>query len=180
MWTGASCGDGAGRRRCVCARSTVPRVENYPTRKCPRFDRKRMASWRAMRPLLLALLALALLPAAAAAETFTGHIASERPDWVYVPFDVPAGTNRIDVSYTYDKSAGNALDIGLFGPEGFRGWSGGARTAFTVSAADSTPGYRTGRITPGRWQVILGPYTVVPPGIDYTVEVTLHAGPQAK
>lgn len=24
----------------------------------------------------------------------TGHITSEQPDWVYVPFDVPPGTNR--------------------------------------------------------------------------------------
>src|SRR4051794_15695347 len=104
-----------------------------------------------------------------------GHIAAERPDWVYVPFDVPAGTNRVDVSCSYNRVNGNALDIGLFdnhgtdlgNQSGFRGWSGGARTAFSVSAADATPGYRPGPIEPGRWNVILGPYNVGPTGIDY-------------
>lgn len=133
-----------------------------------------------MRPFILALIALAVLPAGARGETLTGHIQSERPDWVYIPFDVPAGTNRIDVAYSYNKVDGNALDIGLFGPDGFRGWSGGARTAFTVATADATPGYDTGRIRPGRWRVILGPYTVGPAGIDYSIEITLHSGPQGK
>ena len=42
------------------------------------------------------------------------------PDWVYVPVRVPAGVNRITVSYSYDKPApppgydGSALDIGVF------------------------------------------------------------------
>ena len=113
------------------------------------------------------------------------------PDFFYLPVDVPRGVNRIDVSYTYDKPTvpagvrGNACDIGMFGPEGidagntkgFRGWSGGFRTSFTISASDATPGYIPGPIKPGRWHVILGPYTVAPQGLTYSVAVTLTYGP---
>ena len=57
------------------------------------------------------------------------------PDWAYVPVDVPRGVRAIEVSYSYDRpepnlpsgTAGNTLDLGVFGPDGFRGWSGGAR-----------------------------------------------------
>src|SRR5690349_9021202 len=87
-------------------------------------------------------------------RTLTGHIDYGAPDWVYVPVDVPDGVNRITVSYGYDRPAppagqnGNALDIGIFdesghrlgNERGFRGWSGGARTSFTISASDATPG----------------------------------------
>gem|GEM_PF-6061570 len=63
----------------------------------------------------------------------TGHIASDRPDWVYVPFRVPAGVSNLHVAYSYNRDPGNALDIGIFDPDGiglgnqqgFRGWSGG-------------------------------------------------------
>lgn len=113
------------------------------------------------------------------------------PDFYYLPVDVPRGVNRIDVSYTYEKPTvpagqrGNACDIGMFGPEGldagntkaFRGWSGGFRTNFTISASDATPGYIPGPITPGRWHVILGPYTIAPQGLRYSVTVTLTYGP---
>ena len=60
----------------------------------------------------------------------------------YLPFDVPAGTQRIDVTTSHDQFSllgigRNVLDLGIFGPaghdlgnaEGFRGWSGGARAA---------------------------------------------------
>ena len=143
------------------------------------------------RATLLAVIGACVCSASALADeakVITGHIASERPDWVYVPFDVPAGTNRVDVSYSYNRVTGNALDIGLFDEggtalgddAGFRGWSGGARSDFTVSASDATPGYRPGPVEPGRWNVILGPYNVGATGIDYRIEVTLHSGPQGE
>jgi hypothetical protein len=79
---------------------------------------------------------------------------------------------------------GNALDIGVFSPagvqlgnqRGFRGWSGGFRDRFTISAAAATPGYLPGPIEPGRWHLILGPYTVAAQGLTYTVGVTLRFG----
>jgi hypothetical protein len=124
-------------------------------------------------------------------QTLSGHIGYGAADWVYIPVEVPRGVNRISVSYGYDRpappagQAGNVLDIGVFdergyGPgdrAGFRGWSGGFRTAFTIAASDATPGYLPGPVRPGRWHVLLGPYTVHPQGLEWTVTVTLGFGP---
>jgi hypothetical protein len=113
------------------------------------------------------------------------------PDWVYLPINVPAGVFEIDVSYSYDKPTvppgvlGNAMDIGIFdqrgislGPQsGFRGWSGGARTEFFLNNTDATPGYLPGRVAPGTWNVIFGPYTIAPQGLTWTATITLKFGP---
>src|SRR5262249_25409845 len=59
-----------------------------------------------------------------ATATLNGFIPYGAPDWVYIPVDVPAGVNRISVSYSYDRPApppgyeGNALDIGIFDENG--------------------------------------------------------------
>jgi hypothetical protein len=138
--------------------------------------------------ILIAIAALLTCAAPASADTtkvITGHIASDRPDWLYLPVQIPAGTRQISVHYSYNKVSGNALDIGIFDSDGiglgnnagFRGWSGGARDSFTISAADATPGYRPGPIEPGTWNIILGPYQVAAAGIDYRVDVTLTSGP---
>jgi predicted metal-dependent phosphoesterase TrpH len=125
-------------------------------------------------------------------KTVTGTFAPDIPDWYYLPVEVPRGVSQIDVVYSYDKPAvpagvrGNACDIGMFGPEGFqlgnqrgfRGWSGGFRDRFSISASEATPGYLAGPITPGTWHVILGPYTVAPQGLNYRVDITLTFGPQ--
>lgn len=128
--------------------------------------------------------------AAPRTRTVTGTFPPSIDDLFYLPVDVPAGINRIDVVYSYDKPTvptavrGNACDIGMFGPEGyqlgnakgFRGWSGGFRDRFTISASDATPGYVAGPITPGRWHVVLGPYTVAPQSLNYQVQITLTSG----
>ena len=119
--------------------------------------------------------------------TFTGV---GTPDWHYVPVDVPRGAREIEVSYDYESTptpigpSANVIDIGMFDPSGhelgnaagFRGWSGGARRSFRISPGAATPGYLPGPITPGRWHVILGPVAIVPPGVDWTLTVTLHFG----
>ena len=124
-------------------------------------------------------------------QTITGHIEYGAPDFVYIPVQVPVGANRISVEYSYNRPAappgqnGNALDIGVFdnsgielgNAAGFRGWSGGFRTSFTISASDATPGYLPGPVRPGTWHVIFGPYTVHPDGLDWTLTVTLAFGP---
>jgi len=108
----------------------------------------------------------------------SGRIAGGSPDWIYLPVRVPAGVNRISVAYRYDRRPGTALDIGLLdGSGGFRGWSGGARDVFTVSATDATPGYLPGPVQAGTWHVVLGPYEVGPDGLAWTVTVTLDDGP---
>lgn len=87
----------------------------------------------------------------------TGHLPAGAADFVHLPVEVPRGVRQIAVSYSYDRPAvppgtqGNACDIGIFdqhgtdvGGCGFRGWSGGARTEFAISAEVATPGYRAG------------------------------------
>jgi hypothetical protein len=74
--------------------------------------------------------------------------------------------------------------MGVFGPAGydlgntagFRGWSGGARDGFTLSAADSTPGYLAGPIEPGRWALALGPVVLNPLGMGWRARIALEHG----
>lgn len=121
--------------------------------------------------------------------TVTGHLPNGAADFVYLPVVVPRGVRQIAVSYAYDRpplppgTVGNACDIGIFdqrgtdlGGRGFRGWSGGARTQFAISAQEATPGYLAGPVEAGTWHVILGPYTVAPQGLDYSVSITLSFG----
>ncbi|MEU9234137.1 CehA/McbA family metallohydrolase [Streptomyces subrutilus] len=113
--------------------------------------------------------------------TYRGRAPYGNDQWAYVAFDVPAGVRRISVSTSHDASAG-ILDLGIFGPpgtsgpSGFRGWSGGERSGFTLSAADATPGYLPGPVEPGGWSVILGPMVGAAGGMDWQVDVTLHHG----
>ncbi len=123
-------------------------------------------------------------------QVITGHLETGAPDFVYLPVEVPRGVREIAVSYSYDRppvppgTPGNALDLGVFdqrgtalrGP-GFRGWSGGFRTSFAISASEATPGYLPGPVEAGTWNIVLGPYQVAPQGLDYRVEVTLRSGP---
>ena len=104
------------------------------------------------------------------------------PDWHYLPFEVPEGVRSVAVSYDYTPLetglgfTANVVDIGIFDPDGFRGWSGGARRSFRVAADAATPGYLPGPVTPGTWKVILGPFAIVPPGVSWSVTVTLEHG----
>ncbi|UQW99483.1 CehA/McbA family metallohydrolase [Streptomyces sp. RerS4] len=122
-------------------------------------------------------------------RTVRGTLPPGAPDFVELPFDVPRGVREIEVSYTYEKvsvppgTPNNALDIGIFdergtglGGEGFRGWSGGARSSFFLRADAATPGYLPGPLRAGTWHVVLGPYTVAPQGLPYAVTITLRYG----
>ncbi|UIJ47100.1 CehA/McbA family metallohydrolase [Sphingomonas cannabina] len=116
-----------------------------------------------MRTMLALLLALAAALPAAAEEApkadvhVTGTVTGEDAQhYKEVPFDVPAGVERITVALAYDRSNKTVIDLGVLGPDGFRGWSGGRRDRFTISASDATPGYLPGPVTPGRWRVLMG------------------------
>jgi len=114
-------------------------------------------------------------------RTFTGL--PGEGDWHYVPFDVPKGVRAIEVELDYEPlSTGlgftaNVVDLGLLDPDGFRGWSGGARRSFRVTRGEATPGYLPGRVVEGTWQVALGPFAVVPPGVEATLRIRLVPGP---
>lgn len=96
-----------------------------------------------------------------------------------VPFDVPAGTTRIEVRYRYLQSENCVIDLGVGDPRlsdfpsetGLRGWSGGARDWFFIGVDAATPGYEPGPIEPGAWNVILGLYRVPPEGVTVAIEV---------
>ncbi|WP_082596545.1 CehA/McbA family metallohydrolase [Sphingomonas sp. Root241] len=110
---------------------------------------------RVLAPALLAVLA----PAAAMAQdaVFTGEITgADHQHYKPVPFDVPTGVERITVTLTYDKVDKTVVDMGVWDPERFRGWSGGTRDRFTLSPSDATPGYLPGTLPAGRWQLMLG------------------------
>jgi predicted metal-dependent phosphoesterase TrpH len=110
--------------------------------------------------------------------TFTGRSPFGLDQWVYLPFEVSAGMDRITVTAAHQRFtavpwvAKNVLDLGLFDQSAdLRGWSGGARTRYTVSAHDATPGYLPGPIAPGTWAVALGPVVMNPAGMPWKVRV---------
>ncbi len=99
--------------------------------------------------------------------TVAGHLEPGAADWVYLPVQVPEGVAQIDVSYTYSKPAvppgtlSNSCYIGIFDQRGirlngrgFRGWSGGFRTTFSIAADSATPGYLPGPVRPGTWTAV--------------------------
>jgi hypothetical protein len=88
-----------------------------------------------------------------------------------VPFEVPAGVDAIWVGLELDRSGQAVLDLGLEGPDGYRGWSGGARDHAVISARWCTPGYLPGPVTPGVWTVLVGLHRVPPPGVPARVLV---------
>lgn len=121
--------------------------------------------------------------------SFEGRFPFGIDQWAYVPFDVPPGVHRIDVSTSHERFsllgvAGNVLDLGIFGPAGrelgnaagFRGWSGGARAGFSLSSTGATPGYLAGSIDPGQWALAMGPVVLSPFGMEWQADVTLHRG----
>jgi hypothetical protein len=108
--------------------------------------------------------------------------------FVYLPFTVPPGTVRLEVSYHFEHplrdefagGGGNALDLGIFDPRGtdfltagFRGWSGRARWNFYITPTSATPGYLPGPLTPGRWNVCLGVAELEDPSCRYWLNVDL-------
>jgi hypothetical protein len=82
---------------------------------------------------------------------------ANRETYVEVPFKVPAGVVRVSVEFSYTQHEHQTtIDLGLFDNERFRGWSGGNKSAFTVSESDATPSYLPGPVRPGVWKLILG------------------------
>ena len=115
-----------------------------------------------MRFLSLLALLLALCASAAAAEpdlVLRGRLSgADHQTYRTVPFTVPAGVTRITVEFDYTgKEERSVIDLGLIGPDrALRGWSGGNKRMFTVSALDATPSYQPTPTTAGEWALLLG------------------------
>jgi hypothetical protein len=101
-----------------------------------------------------------------------------RSPWHYLPVEVPPGSAGLRVDFDYDRS-GAILDLGCFGPAGFRGWSGGARSSFVITPGEATPGYLPGELEPGLWHVAIGLYRLPPDGAGYSVTATVSGTPVA-
>jgi hypothetical protein len=95
--------------------------------------------------------------------------------WHYLPVEVPPGTRGLRVELDYDRT-GAVLDLGCVGPDGFRGWSGGARDRYAITAEAATPGYLPGELEPGEWQVILGLHQLPGEGTSYRVTAETFDG----
>lgn len=76
--------------------------------------------------------------------------------YLELPFQVPTGTQSIEVSFDYDRAQRTTIDLGLLDPNGFRGWSGGNKRSFVVSSFAATPSFQTGPVVPGTWHLLLG------------------------
>lgn len=91
-----------------------------------------------------------------------------------VEFEVD-GFDSIEATLSFSREGGAGIDMGCESPQGWRGWSGGARTSFIIARSDSTPGYIPGDLESGTWAVVLGLHTVPSHGCDVTVCVRTPA-----
>lgn len=88
-------------------------------------------------------------------------------------FNVPEGVPGILVDVGYAKTATAALDVGLSDPSGFRGWSGSERHHVEIGNGVSTPGYLSGKIPSGRWNVEIGLHRIPDEGLEYEIRVRI-------
>src|SRR4029079_2198395 len=121
-----------------------------------------------------------------------------RAQYKYLPFDVPAGARRIEGHYHYENqvqgaqefNAGNNIDIGVFDTRGsdflrggFRGWSGGARSAFYISVEGARPGYLRGPLQTGEWTIIFGLSKIEEPSryrVNIEMDIDVNAATAAE
>lgn len=86
----------------------------------------------------------------------------------YIPFEVPVGSDGVTVTYSFTGFT-SVVDLGIFDPVGFRGWTGSARSVAMISPERATPGYLPGEILPGTWFVALGLHRVAEEGTQVTL-----------
>ena len=83
--------------------------------------------------------------------------AADNETYTEVPFDVPAGVTRLTIRFDSEAMArGASINLAVRAPDRLRGWSGEIRPQVTIGETDSTPGYLTGPIVPGRWSLLVG------------------------
>jgi hypothetical protein len=91
---------------------------------------------------------------------------SQNNTYLGVPFEVPAGIERLTVAFRYTgKEQRTTLDIGIEDPQRFRGWSGGNKSTFTISATDATPSYLPGPVIAGTWKLLIGVPNIRPQSV---------------
>jgi len=113
---------------------------------------------------------------------------AEQGLYLLLPFEMPANTARLDLSYSYQSRVKepvatnqgqftrtrriNIVDIGLIAPDGTQvGASGSSRSEIMISEVNVTPGYQPHALTPGTWQIILGAYVIASGGVDVSLRL---------
>lgn len=124
----------------------------------------------------LGLLVCAATVSGAAPLVLEGALPEGAPDFVMIPFDVPAGIEEIAVAHPKQQPE-NILDYGLFDPSGFRGWGGGNDEPLVVGRLAASRSYLPGSVTPGRWSVLIGKAQVRSSPARYRLEIELRAAP---
>lgn len=117
----------------------------------------------------------------AATQTITlTATAAHMGQYLYLPFEVPGGVSRIDVSVT--KQGDAKTGAGLFDHRGagyqsagFRGIYGEERSEFFVAAHEASQSFLPGAIEAGTWTVIVPVFSVTTP-TEVTVTVVLTFG----
>lgn len=111
-------------------------------------------------------------------RTLTATVFGVLAGYRMLPFDVPEGATRVDVSMTKSDENGK-LGIGLFDArgsgyqsEGFRGIFGEERSSFHVSAASATEGFVPGPMPAGRWHVVLAIFAAPVTAVSVTVRIS--------
>ncbi len=98
---------------------------------------------------------------------------SQNHSYIEVPFHVPAGVERVTLTFRYtEREKRTTLDLGLLDPGQLRCWSGGNKSMLTVGLSDATPSCLPGRIPAGEWNVLIG-VPNIRPGVTshYTIDV---------
>ena len=111
---------------------------------------------------------------------------SREKQYIPIPFELPAGIERIDVRYRYPRSElaerggfiirSNpcVIDLALEAPgSAFVGASGSDRDHVWVSPLGSSAGFARREIVPGVWRIIAGAYHVPEGGVVVEYEITL-------
>ncbi|MGZ4352102.1 MAG: CehA/McbA family metallohydrolase [Gaiellaceae bacterium] len=89
-----------------------------------------------------------------------------------VPVEVPEGAPALSVTLTYERRGGAVIDLGAWGPGGFRGWSGSDKEGFTITPDEATPSYLPGALA-GEWQILHGLHRVPEDGIEWEMRIDL-------
>ncbi len=123
----------------------------------------------------------------------TGHADTDQAKtYLLLPFDVAAGTTRVEVGYSWADSSPlpstpitqSVFDLGLWdeagysNAAGFRGWSGSRQgrlhddqPPIFVQSDSAERGYVPGTVNAGVWHVELGIAALGPAGADWTVQI---------
>lgn len=111
--------------------------------------------------------------------------ATRTGEYLYMPFQVQRGVNRIDIRLT--KSGEASVGVGLFDQRGvqyqsagFRGVYGEERSEFFVGPGSASQAFIPGRIHPGTWTAMVPVFKVTGPPVKVTVTVTLSFGAEGK